>query len=472
METIDGSRLKELIENIYLIEDKDRIKNNGIISDKRINLDGSSDIRYSDFNTIGFNNCHFFGSSIQFVNFKSKNDKDSTIIFIDCTFNNDSLEFISCKKFNNVSFGGEINIKNNLSFSGCNLYLLSFNQECKIETLNIHRSEIIKKFTINKNSITKLSINNTDFKGKVEILDSTFNSASISNLTCSNVFNFNKNEIKNNLDITNVTFQKFNFYENKFSEEEENCQMKFLDNTFKGKSYLSNWKALNTDLIIQNCDFKKSTRFNNSSFKSLKLEETTFNDICSFQDTEFYNVIIDRTSFDKTAYFDDILISDIENCDRKTLRNIKHELQRSNNKIDLDKFKASEINAYRKELKKDKKYCYNNIDVFILDVGYWFSKNGTNWFRALLVSLLGSFIFYALFFWASVGDFGFGNFDFSELCFFMNGFTKFLIPTNFYNPLIDKTFVIGWSWLPFILGKIFLSIGIYEIIVSFRKFKS
>ncbi|MCD8403559.1 hypothetical protein [Tenacibaculum finnmarkense] len=460
METIDGFELKELIEK------KGRVEN------RIIKLDSILDIRYSDSNIIGFINCHFFGSSIQFVFFKSKNDEASRIVFTDCTFNNDSLEFICCEKRDSVCFMGETNIKNYLSFDGCNLYLLYFEKKCKIETLNIHRSEIIKKFTINKNSIKKLSINNTDFKGKVEILDSTFNSASISNLTCSNVFNFNKNEIKNNLDITNVTFQKFNFYENKFSEEEENCQMKFLDNTFKGKSYLSNWKALNTDLIIQNCDFKKSTRFNNSSFKSLKLEETTFNDICSFQDTEFYNVIIDRTSFDKTAYFDDILISDIENCDRKTLRNIKHELQRSNNKIDLDKFKASEINAYRKELKKDKKYCYNNIDVFILDVGYWFSKNGTNWFRALLVSLLGSFIFYALFFWISVGDFGFGNFDFSELCFFMNGFTKFLIPTNIYNPLIDKTFVIGWSWLPFILGKIFLSIGIYEIIVSFRKFKS
>ncbi|MCD8405061.1 hypothetical protein LNI88_06265 [Tenacibaculum dicentrarchi] len=459
METIDGFELKELI------------KNNDLILDKKINLDYNLEIKCSSFQGIHFKNCHFHGSSLKFhENFKAKDYKASLINFINCRFYNDELIFNLCK-IEHLCFG-KVYIEKELTLSCIDLNFLTFVEDCEIENLDIHLVNYLEKFTINKNSITKLSINNTDFKGKVEILDSTFNSASISNLTCSNVFNFNKNEIKNNLDITNVTFQKFNFYENKFSEEEENCQMKFLDNTFKRESYLSNWKALNTDLIIQNCDFKKSTRFNNSSFKSLKLEETTFNDICSFQDTEFYNVIIDRTSFDKTAYFDDILISDIENCDRKTLRNIKHELQRSNNKIDLDKFKASEINAYRKELKKDKKYCYNNIDVFILDVGYWFSKNGTNWFRALLVSLLGSFIFYAPFFWASVGDFGFGNFDFSELCFFMNGFTKFLIPTNIYNPLIDKTFVIGWSWLPFILGKIFLSIGIYEIIVSFRKFKS
>ncbi|MCD8413202.1 hypothetical protein [Tenacibaculum finnmarkense] len=225
METIDGFELKELIEK------KGRVEN------RIIKLDSILDIRYSDSNIIGFINCHFFGSSIQFVFFKSKNDEASRIVFTDCTFNNDSLEFICCEKRDSVCFMGETNIKNYLSFDGCNLYLLYFEKKCKIETLNIHRSEIIKKFTINKNSIKKLSINNTDFKGKVEILDSTFNSASISNLTCSNVFNFNKNEIKNNLDITNVTFQKFNFYENKFSEEEENCQMKFLDNTLKFRTH-------------------------------------------------------------------------------------------------------------------------------------------------------------------------------------------------------------------------------------------
>lgn len=163
----------------------------------------------------------------------------------------------------------------------------------------------------------------------------------------------------------------------------------------------------------------------------------------------------------------------IDQCNKRTLRNIKHQLQRTNNKIDFDRFKSFEISAFRKELSEGKKFWFNDKDAFILEIANLFSRNGTNWFRALKVTLVGSLFFYSIFYWIYINNFEIGNFDFNQISNFFNGFTKFLIPTNFYNPLIEqRIFVTGFSWVSFILGKIFLSIGIYETIVSFRKFKS
>ena len=85
----------------------------------------------------------------------------------------------------------------------------------------------------------------------------------------------------------------------------------------------------------------------------------------SFQSTIFDHVSIDRTNFDKAAFFYEIYTLFIKKCNKRTLRNIKHQLQRTNNKIDFDKFKPYEINSYRKELAKGKSFWYNDKDIFI-----------------------------------------------------------------------------------------------------------
>ncbi|MEO9570041.1 MAG: hypothetical protein ABJH82_06470 [Polaribacter sp.] len=459
METINEDRLKELLN-----------EQNPILN-KNIELSSNLDIDVSKLNKVSFRNCTFNGADLYFKGSNNKDYHPLSLRFIKCNFNKCELNF---SKFNIESiFFNEVHIEGFINLYDIHLSNIHFKRRCKISTLDILKLELRNKFNIEgRNVFNRLLITNTKFKDEVTFCNSIFNNLDILNSVYENEFNFTKNNIKHFLKIDNTNFENFNLSSNKCENEGVNFSINLTKNIFKGIADLSNWKAENVDLIIRDCNFEKLVRFNNSKFKNLHIEQTNFNDISSFQDTASETLFIDRTNFNKAAFFDDISILNIDECNKRTLRNIKHQLQRTNNKIDFDRFKSYEISAYRKELKKDKRFWYNDKDAFILNLSNLFSNNGTNWFQALIVTLLGSFLFYSLFFWININSFQLGNFDFSKIDSFLNGFAKFLIPTNIYNPLFDRTFVTGWSWFPFILGKIFLSIGIYEIIVSFRKFKS
>ena len=226
--------------------------------------------------------------------------------------------------------------------------------------------------------------------------------------------------------------------------------------------------------VKTDCTFNQYTQFNESKFNLLQIVQTKFLDISSFQDVNLNRIFIDTTSFDKLAFFDDIKINEVEECSKRTLRNIKHQLQRADNNIDYDIFKAYELNSHRKEFIKNNQYWFNNKDVFILSIGNLFSRNGMDWTRAFCVTFSGALIFYSvyyfIYYWSVINNYSFTGIELKKIDEFFHGYTNFIIPTNIYNPLSPQEFVKGISWFPFIFGKIFLSIGIYEIIKSFRKF--
>ena len=68
------------------------------------------------------------------------------------------------------------------------------------------------------------------------------------------------------------------------------------------------------------------------------------------------------------------------------------------------------------------------------------------------------------------------NLNFASVKDFLSGYFRFLIVTDFYNPLEKERIFIDnsntWGWIIFILGKIVLAFGIYEMIQAFRKFKA
>jgi hypothetical protein len=456
METISGFRLFELL------------KEQNTIKDKKVEIDYHLTIDVSTLITSRFRNCVFTGKNLTFTSL-NKEYAPPILLFINCEFNIDQLEFSNCS-ITSIFFRTVI-IKNYLSFNELNLGTLNITSNCKIQIIESYSLKISNRFYLNKNNeIKSLLINDSNFEGDFNTFKTQFEYLNILDSKFKN-FYCNNNSLQS-LNIERSNFLSFNLNSNQFLYKKDVSNLNLLSNQFNEITSFSVIKADKFHFFIKDCDFKKFVRFNNSNFKVLHIEETNFNDISSFQDTSFESIFIDRTNFDKTSYFDDISISNIKNCNKRTLRNIKHQLQRTNNKIDFDRFKSYEIGAYREELKKDKKFWYNDKDAFILSISNLFSNNGTNWFKAFIVTVIGSFIFYSLFFWININSFQLGNFDFSKIDSFVNGFSKFLIPTNIYNPLIDRKFVTGWSFFPFILGKIFLSIGIYEVIVSFRKFKS
>jgi len=455
MKKIDELTLKAVLEE----------KNN--VTNKTIYITSNLEIYLNSNKKINFKDCIFEGNDIFFIGGLEKDKQiKNSIFFHNCTINVKQINFINCN-IENMYFSKTI-IKDTVRISDTKIGRLSFINNCKIELLDVYGTSINNRFSINnKNTINRLLLGNSVFSNEVTFFNSKFNIFDISNSNFKNDLNFNKNKVIGNIQIHKSNFNNLNFENNIFSSKDEHL-LNIRQSSFNGKVYFSNIKAHYYNFTIKDCIFKKFVSFNNSIFNKLEILQTRFSDITSFQNTIFDDILIDRTNFEKIAYFDDIQINNIEKSDKRTIRNIKQELQKANNTIDYDIFRAYELNSHRKKLLKEKKYK----DAFILYLGYLYSKNGMNWFRALLMTIFISFVFYSIFYWIETTGIKISKIEIRHYDKFLNGFTKYLIPTNIYNPLVEeKKFVTGLSWLPFIMGKIFLSIGIYETIRSFRKFK-
>ncbi|WP_294824661.1 hypothetical protein, partial [uncultured Flavobacterium sp.] len=145
------------------------------------------------------------------------------------------------------------------------------------------------------------------------------------------------------------------------------------------------------------------------------------------------------------------------------------------NKIDYNHFRAYELEAYYQEL--DWNWESGFKDKTIL----WTTKHVTgfnhSWRKALRFILLSALGFYTLFFIAENYAL---RLSWSGIPQYITGYFRFLLVTDFYNPLIQngREYILsdGWnhviSWFLFILGKIFIAFGIYEMIQAFRKFKA
>jgi hypothetical protein len=214
-----------------------------------------------------------------------------------------------------------------------------------------------------------------------------------------------------------------------------------------------------------------------------------FYDIISLQETYFDIVDIERTIFEKQVYFDDIQIKQIYKCNTRTIRTIKLQLQKAENKIDYNRFRVYEFNAYRddikrklKEFEKDNNHLNHRArepiqlrrDGFILWLSDIVSEYGTDWKRALKFTLYSGILLYSLFFICENYKYKIDLLNWNNITRFTSGLFRFFLVTDFFNPLDShRTYLTNpLSWLIFIFGKIVIAFGIYEMIQSFRKFKA
>lgn len=219
--------------------------------------------------------------------------------------------------------------------------------------------------------------------------------------------------------------------------------------------------------------------FNKSKLYELHIDTSKFQEFASFQDLELNSIFLDRTIFEKPAFFDDIEIHRFTKCNKRTLRNVKQQLLRADNKIDYDNFRAHELNSYKEELKakirskvkdKRKKLCR---DLAILKVNSFYSNNGTDWVKAIKRTLFISFLFYSIFYGIHNSQREIDLINTSGYSEYFIGLFRYLLLTDFHNPLAQNREYLKnvWEWIPFAFGKILIGIGVYEILISFRKFK-
>jgi hypothetical protein len=264
--------------------------------------------------------------------------------------------------------------------------------------------------------------------------------------------------------FSDVSFENTNFY----------SYANFNECNFTG---IANFQNMNNyaigDLSFYRCPFNDHLYFESAQVDLLSINNCQFNQSVSFINTIFQKIYLKRNIFSKTIHFDNMIIHKVYECERPTLRTIKQELQKTDNKIDYNRFRAYELSAYYRELQWNWK---DGKDKFILGATWLVTGFDHSWRRALFFSLTAALIFYSLFF---IFENSTKELDFSGTPQFITGYFRFLIVTDFYNPLSNGREYIAndgvnhiFSWLIFILGKIVIAFGIYEMIQAFRKFKA
>lgn len=162
---------------------------------------------------------------------------------------------------------------------------------------------------------------------------------------------------------------------------------------------------------------------------------------------------------------------------RETFRILKKELQNQGNAIDALKMAALEKTAYYQQLKSEKKNkigkWYRRLqNQFILQLGKWSNSHGESWSRGVGFTFgVGLFFFYLSIISTERFDFEFSinkntyvNFDACVKYYF-----EFLLPTHSPSYLEDIN-PGNWQKVWDLLGRVFVSFGIYQTVVAFRKF--
>lgn len=426
-----------------------------------------------------FENCTFKGEKLQFSDLKFGADPKIgySFHFHNCEFENE-VNFISCA-IADLSFQNCYRAIKSLYVSDSKIGYFSFHNdeiqnEKSIPEINIFVSRcgsIRMLDFLRLQSIGKLHMNNCVIDEWAYVHSSSFARADIADCRFLKDFQFTHSRIRDSY----FTFNEFN--KTDFSNTSFGNDTDFSFNDFKGTTLFQNLADDGvTTVKFKSCNFMKYTYFNGSALDVLHIDTSKFQEFASFQELKLNSIFLDRTVFEKPAFFDDIEIRRFKECSQRTLRNIKQQLLRTDNRIDYDNFRAEELNAYKKELKtKLKKEDGGNKwklrgDLIILWVNSFFSNNGTDWFRALIITLVGAFVFYSIFFISHNYQRPIELGNYSE---YFIGLFRFFLLTDFHNPLVDNREYISevWEWVPFVFGKIFIAIGIYELLVSFRKFR-
>ncbi|GGB84823.1 hypothetical protein GCM10007424_26090 [Flavobacterium suaedae] len=407
-----------------------------------------------------FQRVFFKGEKITFFSNSNKRMDKSYIIFLNTHFSNNNTVFnniaIEQLIFSEVSSDSPINIIgldiNTLEIEETILNKL-FNSKGNINEILLSNSKFFEGIFFEKlqNHLFEFSKsycstfwNLTSHFSKVNIYKSTFiSSIDCGYLNCSiNEFFFSENMLKTN------------FYLN----------MSRFKNTLKFKSVHFDENSL---FKINSCDFKGKLYFENSSFVKFHIQSTEFRNYLTFEEVVFSSIDFQDTNFISNTYFDQVLIKNINKCKRKTIRQIKYALQKTDNKIDYNRFKSYELETYYQEIEwKD-----NFKDKFILSATWFSTGFDHSWIRAMVFTLLSGLLFYCLFL---ISEDYLNSFEVYKGKEFFSGYFRFLLITDFYNPLIkEREFLTEpLSWLIFILGKIVIAFGIYEMIQAFRKFKA
>ncbi len=485
------------------------ISQNDIFEDVEFNLDNKEMKIYSfKSDWVQFNDCIFNCEKLSILNI-TKNELQ--IEFKNCTFNCDvyfenchidSLSFLNTKTIKSLKLYNGFKREQNFTI---NKFNFSNNIECELTngktpilttSFSFHKIFFKQYFEFNNVKNTNGIFSFTDnLIGDIQYEKNSscvFNSSKLSNINFTNnkfntytsfknsTFYFNNDNFNSSGSHWNESkFERNEFNKVNFSEVEFDKFLKFEKCDFLSTTWFESCVNLkNTHLKFVACEFKGFSLFNDSKINFLDIDRCTFHKSSSFTDAEFNKIKLYEVKFGGGAYFDEMKINKVIDKTylkdktkilewKRTLRAIKQELQKTENKIDFNSFRGYELAAHYKEL--DWKFKSGFKDKFILWATKW-SSNFGSWVWAFWFTIISGFFWYSILYRIEYS----GSYNPEKIESFFIGLFRFFLVTDFFSPFeVGRIYLSNsFSWIPFILGKIFIAFGIYEMIQSFRKFKA
>lgn len=415
-----------------------------------------------DFSIVSlyFKECVFIGSRAVFRTLIKEEKKDIFLTFEDCIINCDLFikEAKICGlKFNNCQINSEL------------FYITN----CEIKDLSIINridgTEAINNLLISESKITSfLDIRLTHFLETINLLENeikrlqinknTFQRLNFRDCVFGENFSFKNNNILTDVLIEQSTFGNFNCQNTNFGTLAllNECE-------FNGNCAFERIDGNRTSVKLNKCNFNRYVYFDDANVYSIITDSSFFKEIASFQNASCHIIKFNRTHFDKMAFFTNIKIESKQELDINTIRIIKAQLLKAENKIDYLEFKKYEFELFRKSLGKKK-----NGSKFILWLNKITSDYNTDWVRGFISTSIYGFVFYITLY---VAVFGLREWPviLGENRLWL-GYFKYMIIPNFNSPFGEVELEEWWQYLIFILGKIFVTYGLYETIQSFRKY--
>ena len=443
-------------------------------------------------NTLHFKNCSFDSFYIKSGNFNN-------LIFENCIFKNE-LEILYCK-CNNLTFKKQAK-ENQLNILGGTFKSINYYSEDEKTKLTINgRLTFINEFIINSKTssnilVNEAIINSIKLEGsynstsKLNFKNITNNSINIENLFNDGKINFTNFNIENITNLKEIPIDKIDITKDNSIEWNE------IKNVL-----LSNTKIKNINELYINIEVtenQKKTIYN--KYKNLLLEKKqnidmpnfiiSFSSLGSFEfnniNLENYNIIVISSDLSSSKLINSKfpLRSNYNNFDFTRYNftfnylnsyYVYNDLYTSANKQNnvkdrMDYYYASQIYLF-KHIRTEKPSVSKYATLIGILIPYIYSTHGNNWLKSIIVTiLLIAFPMFVIFILSLENI----TIDFSK-----NGvlyFTNELLPLfpQFINPIHKIDFInenLGfWSGWIDLFSRIFIGIGIYETIRSFRRF--
>ncbi|UQB69457.1 hypothetical protein [Epilithonimonas zeae] len=461
MQKIDIEIFQAIIENTNFKTIK--------LTNKQVHLEDSIDIEMYD-RSFYFENCIFTGGRINFRNYEEGDNHSQSIQFINCTISNDL--FIKDCKLYKIEFSN-VNINSNhfhistldveyLSISGSPEKYNNINSLI-LHNLNIHTQ--IADLDFRLNNINSFHVNNCIFI-TIQINSNNIKRLHFDKLVNKNYFQFWKNNLMEYSTIKKSVLNEFIGKSSIYGQE-----LKFEQTSFNEVCRLDKVPSKSQSSInFIECIFEKSVFFDESTFYQIATEGVFFKDIVSFNSTTVHKIKFKSVHFDKIAFFNGFKIISLKLVDIGTIRIIKNQLYKTENKVDFLKYNVLEQNI----LLNDKNISFN--DRAILTLNKISNNFGSNWIQGILFTMLVSFL--GFFLLLLINNFSQNNSyefvisldnnvpsaSFQEILGEWLKFT-FSLDVRIYKNYESNGFLL----LTFFLFKIIVGYGIYQTIAAFRK---